>query len=539
MSDKDKDRMEKIVSLCKRRGFVFQGSEIYGGLRGTWDYGPLGVALNNRIKQEWRKHFVDSREDMYGLDSAILMNAKVWEASGHTGAGFADAMIKCITCQAQFRIDHLIQSKESFKNFQKELAEAISGTAKPSDSELEYIDILLKLYEYFRGSEPFKKVKEDKEVAALIREGLTLAEKYLGVVTQLYLAESQKCPNCGADGGDAWGMPQPGMTEEECKKISPRDFNMMFETRIGSLADTDNKVYLRPETAQGIFVNFKNIIDSMAPKMPFGIAQIGKAFRNEIAPREWLFRVREFEQMEIEYFVRETEWETEFEKLRTDIQAWHTHLGLSSDNIREYEVPENDLAHYSKRTIDFEYNYPGKGFDELAGFAYRTDHDLKSHQEASGVSMEYIEPDGSRFIPHVLEPSFGVGRAFMAVLCEAYTEDEMGGETRIYLKLPIHLAPYRVAVSPLLKNKPQLVEKAHEVFTMLKAEFGNVAWDDNGNVGKRYRRQDEIGTPHCVVIDFDTLGEEDPAHKDTVTVRDRDTGEQTRVKIEDLVAYLR
>ena len=437
-TDKD-DKMEKVVALCKRRGFVFQGSEIYGGLRGTWDYGPLGVALNNNIKREWWKMFVESREDMYGLDAAILMNEKVWEASGHTGAGFADPVIECTKCQHRFRADHL----------------------------------------------------EDKNT----------------------------CPDCGGKLGEQ------------------KDFNLMFETQVG--AEGTAKSYLRPETAQGIFVNFKNVVDTMSPKIPFGIAQIGKAFRNEIAPREFLFRVREFEQMEIEYFVKEADWETEFEKLRQDIVKWHKHLGLSDENVREFEVPENDLAHYSKRTIDFEYNYPGKGFDELAGFAYRTDHDLKNHMAASGVSMEYIEPDGSRFIPHVLEPSFGVGRALTAVLCEAYTEDEMGGETRIYLKLPVHLAPYRVAVSPLLRNKPQLVEKAREVFTMLKAEFGNVAWDDNGNVGKRYRRQDEIGTPHCIVIDFETLGEEALELKDTVTVRSRDTGEQERVAIVELVSFMK
>lgn len=439
MSEQNEVTMEKIVSLCKRRGFVFQGSEIYGGLRGTWDYGPLGVALVNNLKREWWKMFVDEREDMYGLDAAILMNEKVWEASGHTGAGFSDPVIECTECHHRFRADHL--------------------------------------------------------------------------------ENTETCPDCGKALGEV------------------KDFNLMFETKVGAEGSVTS--YLRPETAQGIFVNFKNVVDSMSPKIPFGIAQIGKAFRNEIAPREFLFRVREFEQMEIEYFVKEEDWEKYFEEFRQQINIWHTHIGLSAENVREFEVPENDLAHYSKRTIDFEYNYPGKGFDELAGFAYRTDHDLKNHMEHSGVSMEYNEPDGSRFIPHVLEPSFGVGRAVTAVLCEAYTEDEMGGETRTYLKLPAHLAPYRVAVSPLLKNKPQLVEKAREVFVKLKREFGNVAWDDNGNVGKRYRRQDEIGTPHCVTIDFDTLGEETPEHKDTVTVRDRDTGEQTRVSIGELIDYLR
>lgn len=434
----DSQKMEKIVSLCKRRGFVFQGSEIYGGLAGTWDFGPLGVTLNNNIKREWWKMFVDGREDVYGLDAAILMNEKVWEASGHTST-FTDPITECEKCKRRFRADHL----------------------------------------------------ENKET----------------------------CPECG------------GKLGEE------RQFNLMFETKVG--AQGDMKSYLRPETAQGIFANFKNVVDSMSPKIPFGIGQIGKAFRNEIAPREFLFRVREFEQMEIEYFVKEEDWERYFEELRLDIWTWIDHLGLSRENVREFEVPKNDLAHYSKRTIDFEYNYPGKGFDELLGFAYRTDHDLKNHMEASGVSLEYIESDGTRFIPHVLEPSFGVGRAITAVLAEAYTEDEMNGEVRTYLKLPAHLAPYRVAVSPLLKNKPELVEKARGVFTMLKKEFGNVAWDDNGNIGKRYRRQDEIGTPACIVIDFETLGQEKPELKDTVTVRNRDTGEQERVAIGELSAYLK
>jgi glycyl-tRNA synthetase len=430
------EKMEKIVSLCKRRGFVFQGSEIYGGLAGAYDYGPLGVALNNNLKREWWKMFVEGREDMYGLDSAILMNEKVWEASGHTGAGFSDPLVACEECKRRFRADHL----------------------------------------------------DDKET----------------------------CPECGGKLG------------------KEKQFNLMFETKVGAQGDV--KSYLRPETAQGIFVNFKNVLDSMSPKMPFGIAQIGKAFRNEIAPREFLFRVREFEQAEIEYFVKEEDWERLFEAWREDIWKWFDHLGLARENVRELEVAEGDLAHYSKRTIDFEYNFPGKGFDELAGFAYRTDHDLKSHMEASGEKLEYIEADGARFIPHVLEPSFGLGRALIAVLSEAYTEDEMGGETRTYLKLPAHLAPYRAAVSPLLKNKPELVEKARGVFMTLKQKFGNIAWDDNGNIGKRYRRQDEIGTPACIVIDFETL--EGEGTKDTVTVRNRDTGVQERVHISELEAYL-
>ncbi len=456
---KDKNTMEKIVSLCKRRGFVFQGSEIYGGLAGAWDLGPLGVALNNNIKREWWKMFVDGREDMYGLDAAILMNEKVWEASGHTGAGFCDPLVEDLETKERYRADHLMEDN----------GYDVEGKTP------EQIDEIIE------------------------REGI-------------------KSPN---------GNP--------LSKV--REFNMMFETKVGAQGDV--RSYLRPETAQGIFVNFKNVVDSMNPKMPFGIGQIGKAFRNEIAPREFLFRVREFEQMEIEYFVKEENWSELFEVWRQDIWKWFDHIGLSRDNVREFEVPENDLAHYSKRTIDFEYNFPGKGFDELAGFAYRTNHDLKSHMDASGEKLEYIEADGTRYVPHVLEPSFGVGRALTAILAEAYTEDEMGGEVRTFLKLPAHLAPYRAAVSPLLKNKPELVAKAREVFAVLKKEFGNVAWDDNGNIGKRYRRQDEIGTPACVTIDFETLGQEDPSLKDTVTVRDRDTGEQTRIHISELVAYLK
>jgi glycyl-tRNA synthetase len=454
------NKMEKVVALCKRRGFVFQGSEIYGGLAGTWDFGPLGVALNNNIKKEWWKMFVEDREDMQGLDAAIIMNGKVWQASGHTGAGFADPLVEDLETKERYRADHLLK---------------------------------------------------DNGIDA---DGLTLEE-----ITALIKEKGIKSPK-GNELSEA------------------RQFNLMFTTQIGATSGEEGKVYLRPETAQGIFVNFKNVLDSMHPKMPFGIAQIGKAFRNEIAPREFLFRVREFEQMEIEYFVKEEDWKTEYEKLRTDIWKWFDHLGLRRENVQEFEVPENDLAHYSKRTIDFEYNYPGKGFDELAGFAYRTDHDLKNHMDASGIDLRYTEADGTKFIPHVLEPSFGVGRAITAVLCEAYTEDEMGGEVRTFLKLPAHLAPYRVMVSPLLKNKPELVEKAREVFRELKKTIPNVAWDDNGNVGKRYRRQDEIGTPHCVTIDFETLGQEQPELKDTVTVRDRDTGEQKRVSIAELASVL-
>lgn len=452
MNTKD-DRMEKIVSLSKRRGFVFQGSDIYGGLAGTWDYGPLGVALLNNIKNEWWKMFVIEREDMHGINADILMNARVWEASGHTGAGFADPMVEDVKNHKRYRADHLLEEV---------------GVVDAEQLSLEDMNAVIK----------------EKDI---------------------------KSP----DGNDLSEV---------------RKFNMMFETKVGSVEDTAATVYLRPETAQGMFVNFKNVVDSMNPKMPFGIAQIGKAFRNEITPRDFIFRLRELEQMEIEYFVREDNWEEQFAYWQEEMKRWMRHIGVY-ESVSELEVPEADRAHYSKRTVDFEYAFPF-GVKELYGLAYRTDHDLKSHMEASGVSLEYIEQDGSRFIPHVIEPTFGVERTVLAVLLSAYIEDEMGGETRTYLKLPPHLAPYRVAVSPLLKNKPELVSKAREVYESLKKTYGNVAYDDNGNIGKRYRRQDEIGTPHCITIDFDTLED------DTVTVRDRDTGEQERVKIEDLSGRL-
>lgn len=430
--------LETIVSLCKRRGFIYQGSEVYGGLAGTWDYGPLGVSLKRNIMNLWWQAFVDNREDMYGVDAAILMNQKVWQASGHIDT-FTDPMVECHKCNTRFREDHLDQSKP--------------------------------------------------------------------------------CANCG----------------ESDSFSEAKQFNMMFKTNVGPVDDESSTSYLRPETAQGIFTNYKNVVDSFYPDLPFGIAQQGKAFRNEISPRDFVFRAREFEQMEIEYFVHPDSWEAAFEQWVKDIEAFLNNLGLPSGKINKLEVPEDDRAHYSKRTIDFEYDFP-IGREELLGLAYRTDFDLMNIQKATGKNMEYRPKDDSpAFVPHVIEPSFGVERAIMAVLSAAYTKDEVNGEKREYLKLPIHLAPVKVAISPLLKNKPELVDKARDVYAMLKKEFGNVMWDDNGNIGKRYRRQDEIGTPYCVVIDFETL---EGDTKDTVTVRHRDTTEQTRVKIGDLKSYL-
>jgi glycyl-tRNA synthetase len=422
-------KMEKIVSLCKRRGFIYQGSEIYGGLAGTWDYGPLGVTLKKNIEQLWWRFFVEARDDMFGIDSAILMNPRVWEASGHVG-GFSDPLVECSKCKHRFRADHL--------------------------------------------------------------------------------NNVEKCPDCG------------GKLEE------PRQFNMMFKTQVGATEDPASISYLRPETAQGMFVNFKNIIDSLHPRLPFGLAQIGKSFRNEIAPRDFIFRVRELELMEFEYFIAPAVWEERFEYWRKEMQRWFGMLGFAKSDIKEIEVPAEDRAHYSKRTIDFHFNYP-HGFDEIGGLAYRTDFDLKNHMEKSGVDLNYLDPDSKeKFIPHVLEPTFGLGRHILAVLAKAYNEDELGGEKRVVLKFPPHLAPIKAAVFPLLKNKPPLVAKAREVYEALKKEIPQIVWDDNGNIGKRYRRQDEIGTPFCITIDFDTL------ENDTVTLRDRDTGEQERVGVKEL-----
>jgi glycyl-tRNA synthetase len=426
--------MEQLVSLAKRRGFIYQGSELYGGLAGTWDYGPLGVEIKNNIKQLWWRMFVQERDDMYGVDAAILMNPEVWKASGHV-EGFSDPLVECKKCKRRFRADHV-------------------GDA---------------------------------------------------------------CPECGGSFGEV------------------RQFNMMFQTQIGA---TEGSIsYLRPETAGGIFVNFKNIVDSFHPKLPFGIGQIGKAFRNEIAPRDFVFRSREFEQMEIEYFVRPDAWEAAFEEWRENVHAFNEAVGIPRFAVHELEVPENDRAHYSKRTIDFEFDFPF-GRKELYGLAYRTDFDLAAHQKGSAQNLEYQDDvAGEKLLPHVIEPSFGVDRTVLAVLAAAYAEDEQGGEKRTYLRFNKAVAPVKAAVFPLLKNKPELVAKAREVYGMLKKDIPQIMWDDNGNIGKRYRRQDEIGTPYCVTVDFDTLGET-PDLKDTVTLRERDSGEQERVSLAELSGRL-
>ena len=426
----EKNKLEDIVSLCKRRGFIFPGSDVYGGIAGFYDFGPLGVSLKRNIENSWWKYFVEDADNMFGIDAAIIMNPKVWQASGHVDT-FTDPMVECSNCHGRFRADKIDQSK---------------------------------------------------------------------------------CPTCGKSDTFA----------EE------RQFNMMFRTNIGPVDNESSVSYLRPETAQGIFTNYKNVVDTIYPDLPFGLAQVGKAFRNEISPRDFIFRVREFEQMEIEYFVDPENWEKEFEFLRTRIHKWIESIGIDKSKVHELEVDEKDRAHYSKRTMDFEYEFP-IGKEELLGLAYRTDFDLKNIERVSGKSMDYlIKGSDKKIVPHVIEPSFGLERMIMAVLSEAYTEDEVNGEKRIFLKLPIDLSPVKICVSPLLKNKPELVDKARGVYIALKKKYGAVMWDDNGNIGKRYRRQDEIGTPYCVVIDFDSLED------DSVTVRNRDDTSQNRVKISEL-----
>lgn len=448
------DSMSKIVSLAKRRGFVFPGSEIYGGFANTWDYGPLGAELKNNIKQAWWKRFVQDRADIFGLDAAILMNPKVWEASGHV-QGFNDALVDCKKCKQRIRADHLIEDVLNIK---------VEG-------------------------------KTLEEMAAIIKDN------------------KLKCPNCG-------GL---DMTE-------PRKFNLLFKTYVGTVEDAKSTAYLRGETAQAIFVNFLNVVDTMRPKLPFGIAQIGRAFRNEITPGNFIFRTLEFEMMEIEYFIKAEEWKKWFEVWQKEMQRWLTDIGIEGKNVRWREHSPEELSHYSKRTADVEYKFP-MGFKELYGLAYRADFDLAQHTKHSGQKLEYFDTkNNAKIVPHVIEPSFGVDRTALALLMEAYTEEKVKDGNRVVLKFHPGVAPVKVAIFPLARNKPELVDLARKIFDQLKGQYRTM-YDDTGSIGKLYRRQDEIGTPYCVTVDFDSL-------KDgAVTVRDRDTMKQERVKIDELPKY--
>ena len=451
--------LEKIVSLCKRRGFVFPSSEIYGGFASIYDYGPYGVELENNIKRAWWKTMVQEREDIVGLDAAIFMHPKVWEASGHI-AGFSDPLIECKNCHSRWRADHLLEDIGVFAD------------EKMSEEEI---------------NEIFNQHKD-----------------------------KVKCPRCG---------------ERDFTPV--RKFNLLVKSNLGNFAGdwTEAPVYLRGETCQGIYVDYKSILDSTRVKIPFGIAQIGKAFRNEITARQFIFRTREFEQMEMQYFTHPDEEMREYEKLREyRWQYYVKQLGIREENLRWKK--HKNLVFYAKEAYDIEYKYPF-GFDELEGVHARGDYDLTQHAKFSGQNLSYRDPKTKeQYIPHIIESSVGVGRTFLALIADAYTEEGIDGETRIVLKFKKNVAPIKVAVFPLLKNKPELVDKAKEIFNSLKSEF-MCEFDDNGNIGKRYRRQDEIGTPYCITVDFDTIEKDN-----TVTVRDRDTMKQERIRIEELREFL-
>ncbi|MBD3156920.1 glycine--tRNA ligase [Candidatus Peregrinibacteria bacterium] len=454
------DLMEKVVSLCKRRGFVFQGSEIYGGLANTWDLGPLGTELKNNIFQEWWKFFVHKRRDVVGIDAAIFMNPRVWEASGHV-SNFNDAQIDCKQCKKRHRADHLIE------------------------------DAL-----------------HDIKVEGLSPEDLT----------KIIQENDIPCPDCGSK-----------------NFTDVRTFNLLFQTHIGPTAQDNEPVYLRGEIAQGMFVNFKNVLNTTRKKLPFGIASAGKAFRNEITPGNFIFRTLEFDLMEFEYFVPEDQWKKKYDYWLEEMNKWLDVVGISRKNTRVREHTQDELSHYSKRTVDIEYNTPF-GWKELYGLAYRTDFDLRNHMEKSGQDLTYFDQQsGEKFIPHVIEPTFGLSRTLLMVLLDAYTEEEIedakgNKETRTVLRFKPAVAPFKAAVLPLMK-KPELLKKSEEVFDMLNDTIV-LDYDSTGSIGKRYRRHDEIGTPYAITIDFDTL--EDNA----VTVRDRDTTKQERISLDTLADYM-
>ncbi|HAI98680.1 TPA: glycine--tRNA ligase [Candidatus Peribacteria bacterium] len=458
--------LDQLTSLCKRRGFIFPGSEIYGGLANTWDYGPLGVEVKNRLKQLWWKSFVTKRADMVGMDSSILMNPKVWQASGHVQS-FTDPLVDCRKCKERFRGDKLLEEKLGI------------------------------------------------EAAAVLK---------VSQIGPMLKAEKIACPACDAHD---W--------------TEAKQFNMMFKTHQGVVEDDATLVYLRPETAQGIFVNFRNVLNTMRPRLPFGIAQIGKAFRNEITPGNFTFRTREFEQMEIEYFVEPGKDADAFEEWKELVWEWFSSLGIPEKSLRFREHERDELAFYSKRTIDIEYRFPW-GWGELFGLASRTDHDLSCHQKLSGEDLTFTDPDTpeKKFLPYTIEPSFGCDRTILTLLLEAYTDEELpNGEVRTVMKLDPRIAPIDVAILPLSK-KEHLVEKARDLHrTLVKETSLSIDFDITGSIGKRYRRQDEIGTPKCITVDFGTLGEDDKqGSKDTVTIRDRDSLKQERVTIAELVRAL-
>jgi glycyl-tRNA synthetase len=516
--------MERIVSLCKRRGFIFQSSEIYGGINGFWDYGPLGTELKRNLKDYWWRCMTQQRDDVVGLDASIIMHPRVWDASGHTQT-FSDPMVDCLLTKKRFRADQI---------------DPQSGT----------------VYSYTGA--------EDKET------GKTCPEAYSVLIPKGRQAGSAR--QVALKFYEARGLDNPSLLGETAEDVEnstrfnpengslltePRQFNLMFKTFVGPIESDDNLAYLRPETAQAIFAQFKNILEVSRQKVPFGICQIGKAFRNEINPRNYTFRSREFEQMELEFFIKPDEiarqsaasdnpqsawgWQEWHQHWVEERVKWYEQIGLPRDSLTLYHQPKNELAHYAKATVDILYRFPF-GPQELEGIAARGDFDLRQHQEYSGKSMDYFdEPAKTRYIPHVIEPSAGVDRTVLALICHAYHEeqvpDEKGNpENRVVMRFHPRIAPFKVGVFPLLKNKPDLVKKAKEVKELLRPHM-TVFYDEAGAIGRRYRRQDEAGTPFGVTIDFETLGEP-PEKKDTVTLRDRDTMKQIRVKIDELVPLL-
>lgn len=459
MKKKEQDNsLEKIVSLCKRRGFVFPSSEIYDGFTAVYDFGPYGVELANNIKKEWWRSMTQLRDDVVGLDSAIFMSPKIWEASGHV-KGFSDPLTECKKCHSRLRLDSLLEDAGIFAD------------EKMSEEEI-------------------NKIFDDNK-------------------------DKIKCPNCGE------------------KNFTPgKKFNLLVQSNLGNFTSdwTKEPTYLRGETCQGIYVNYKNVLDTARVRVPFGIAQIGKAFRNEITARQFIFRTREFEQMEMQYFVKPEDEMKYYNEWREARWQFYLDLGIKAENLKWHK--HENLVFYAKEAYDIEYNFPF-GFKELEGVHARGDYDLSAHSKASGKELNYLDTvTNQKYVPHIVETSAGVGRTFLAVLTEAYKEEELEGETRIVLAFPPKLAPIKIAVFPLLKNKPELVAKAREVFDALKLNW-RCEFDDNGNIGKRYRRQDEIGTPYCLTIDFETLENLE------VTVRDRDTMKQERIKISELENFFR
>ncbi len=487
MENNIENLFEKVVALCKRRGFVYPGSEIYGGLANTYDYGPMGTELLRNIKNNWWSKFIHGRMDMVGLDSSIISSHKIWDASGHT-SGFSDAMIDCKECKSRFRADHILEDwlEDNSGNFKmKQVHDGLDFIVPGLDKDT--IELVL----------------SQKKVEGLSEDTLSALLEQFKI----------NCPKCN---------------KHNWTKV--RKFNLLFPVKLGIVEGDDSMAYLRGETAQGIFINFKNVMDTTRVKIPFGIGQIGKSFRNEITMGNFVFRTIEFEQGEIEFFFdpENSNWEELFENWKKEMWNFVTKdLRVKEENLRWRVHTDEERSFYSKKTEDLDYNYPF-GFKELWGIAYRTDYDLKAHMTHSKKDLQVVDSsNGRKFIPHVIEPAVGINRLFLMVLFDAYREE---GE-RIWLSLSPKIAPFKAAVFPLLGNKPELTEKAESVFNDLKKHF-NVTWDDRGNIGKRYAAQDEIGTPFCITVDFQSLEDE------TVTVRDRDTATQERVKISDLQQFI-